>query len=369
MTIFQAEPAVARAFFREWTKDSPGRRLDEVPDMRDLVDWGYYTTRLASAIQKIISIPAALQHVPNPCPRVTHPDWLHKMVREKDDKFKQRKLADLFGAHDAKRELLAAKDPNAPEHDAAHTPGKKARGDELDMEDVAGAAGRSSARQTVRGVRRFSAASRTRPRAAAASRPPPATGAVAARRPRTLARPPDGGNVTGNVRRRNALDPVERAREALESLGACPDKREDFDGWLRHHKAKWRLQRAERKRRRVRRRKTRSRARPASWRRRTPGFGRSAARPRTSVPAARRLCRVSRANAGDVRVAARPDRARRGRARSLHRVGPRRGHRPLRPDQGFAPPRGRDALAGQGGRPRPGRQEARLGYSSQRRQG
>jgi DNA polymerase epsilon subunit 1 len=92
VSIFQAEPAVARSFLREWMKDSPGGDPCEVPDMRELVDWDYYHTRLASTIQKIISIPAALQHIKNPCPRVTHPDWLHKMVRDKDDKFKQRKL-------------------------------------------------------------------------------------------------------------------------------------------------------------------------------------------------------------------------------------------------------------------------------------
>lgn len=37
--------------------------------------------RLGSAIQKIITIPAAMQRVPNPVPRVKHPDWLHKKVR------------------------------------------------------------------------------------------------------------------------------------------------------------------------------------------------------------------------------------------------------------------------------------------------
>lgn len=36
--------------------------------------------RLGSAIQKIITIPAAMQRVPNPVPRVRHPDWLHKKV-------------------------------------------------------------------------------------------------------------------------------------------------------------------------------------------------------------------------------------------------------------------------------------------------
>ncbi len=40
-----------------------------VPDVRDIVDWQYYKDRLGSAIQKIITIPAAMQHVANPCPR------------------------------------------------------------------------------------------------------------------------------------------------------------------------------------------------------------------------------------------------------------------------------------------------------------
>ena len=57
-----------------------GRGPDEVPDLRDIVDWDYYRERLGSAIQKIITIPAAMQHVPNPVPRVKHPDWLHKKV-------------------------------------------------------------------------------------------------------------------------------------------------------------------------------------------------------------------------------------------------------------------------------------------------
>ena len=57
-----------------------GRSADEVPDVRAIVDWDYYRERLGSAIQKIITIPAAMQRVPNPVPRVKHPDWLHKKV-------------------------------------------------------------------------------------------------------------------------------------------------------------------------------------------------------------------------------------------------------------------------------------------------
>ena len=48
--------------------------------MRALVDWDYYRERLGGAIQKIITIPAAMQHVANPVPRVRHPDWLRKQV-------------------------------------------------------------------------------------------------------------------------------------------------------------------------------------------------------------------------------------------------------------------------------------------------
>lgn len=53
----------------------------QVPDLRFIVDWDYYRERLSGAIQKIITIPAALQRLPNPVPRVKHPDWLLKQAR------------------------------------------------------------------------------------------------------------------------------------------------------------------------------------------------------------------------------------------------------------------------------------------------
>ena len=57
-----------------------GQGNHEAPNVRDIVDWGYYRERLSSAIQKIITIPAAMQQVANPVVRVKHPDWLHKKV-------------------------------------------------------------------------------------------------------------------------------------------------------------------------------------------------------------------------------------------------------------------------------------------------
>ena len=38
-------------------------------------DWDYYRTRLGAAILKIIVIPAGLQGLPNPVPRIAFPDW------------------------------------------------------------------------------------------------------------------------------------------------------------------------------------------------------------------------------------------------------------------------------------------------------
>ncbi|RWW20753.1 hypothetical protein GW17_00015115 [Ensete ventricosum] len=43
--------------------------------------------------------------VSNPVPRVVHPDWLHKKVCEKEDRFRQRKLVDIFNT--AKRDQVA----------------------------------------------------------------------------------------------------------------------------------------------------------------------------------------------------------------------------------------------------------------------
>uniref|UniRef100_A0A1I8F643 DNA polymerase epsilon catalytic subunit n=1 Tax=Macrostomum lignano TaxID=282301 RepID=A0A1I8F643_9PLAT len=56
--FFQAEPSVKRHFLRRWLK-SPG--LQDL-DIRSILDWDYYIERLSSAVQKIITIPAALQH-------------------------------------------------------------------------------------------------------------------------------------------------------------------------------------------------------------------------------------------------------------------------------------------------------------------
>ncbi|PWY92538.1 DNA polymerase epsilon catalytic subunit A [Aspergillus heteromorphus CBS 117.55] len=91
VAIFSAEESVKRHFLRRWLKDDPGDM-----DPRSVIDWDYYLERLGSVVQKLITIPAALQKVRNPVPRVAHPDWLQRRINIKDDKFKQKKMTDMF---------------------------------------------------------------------------------------------------------------------------------------------------------------------------------------------------------------------------------------------------------------------------------
>ncbi|XP_048448853.1 DNA polymerase epsilon catalytic subunit A-like, partial [Rhincodon typus] len=92
LAIFQAEPSVKKYYLKKWLKNPSLQDLD----IRSILDWDYYIERLGSAIQKIITIPAALQQVKNPVPRVRHPDWLHKKLLEKNDVYKQKKISELF---------------------------------------------------------------------------------------------------------------------------------------------------------------------------------------------------------------------------------------------------------------------------------
>ncbi|XP_048412228.2 DNA polymerase epsilon catalytic subunit A isoform X2 [Stegostoma tigrinum] len=92
LAIFQAEPSVKKYYLKKWLKNPSLQDLD----IRSILDWDYYIERLGSAIQKIITIPAALQQVKNPVPRVRHPDWLHKKLLEKNDIYKQKKISELF---------------------------------------------------------------------------------------------------------------------------------------------------------------------------------------------------------------------------------------------------------------------------------
>ena len=94
LAIFQAEPQVAAHYLRKWT-DSDKISPENI-NIRELLDWPYYVERLGNCIQKIVTIPAALQGVNNPVPRVPHPDWLENMKKKKIELACQPKITEIF---------------------------------------------------------------------------------------------------------------------------------------------------------------------------------------------------------------------------------------------------------------------------------
>ena len=92
VAIFSAEESVKRTYLRKWLKDNSLTNFE----LRSILDWDYYIERLGSVIQKLITIPAAMQKVANPVPRIRHPDWLHRRVVAMEDKFHQHKVTDFF---------------------------------------------------------------------------------------------------------------------------------------------------------------------------------------------------------------------------------------------------------------------------------
>ena len=92
VAIFSAAESVKRTYLRKWLKNNGLTNFE----LRSILDWDYYIERLGSVIQKLITIPAAMQKVANPVPRIHHPDWLHRRVAALEDKFCQQKMTDFF---------------------------------------------------------------------------------------------------------------------------------------------------------------------------------------------------------------------------------------------------------------------------------
>lgn len=96
IAIFSAEDSIKRHFLRKWLKD-PGTQDF---DLRSIIDWDYYLDRFGSVIQKLITMPAAMQKIPNPVPRVAHPDWLNKQLAAALNPYKQAKMTTFFAQGD-----------------------------------------------------------------------------------------------------------------------------------------------------------------------------------------------------------------------------------------------------------------------------
>ncbi|KAF2266189.1 DNA polymeras-like protein epsilon [Lojkania enalia] len=188
VAIFSAEESVKRYFLRKWLREDPADM-----DPRTVLDWGYYTERLASVIQKLITIPAALQKVKNPVPRVPHPDWLDRRIRQREDRFQQKKVTDMFD-----KKALTDADTNILNNRVA-----------VDLEDFG-----SSKLSPKSQVKRSS--------------------------------------VTKMVTKRKEPEPAVPIQTnpyaALPKV--MPSITEDYSGWLMYQKQKWKIQKQARKRRR-----------------------------------------------------------------------------------------------------------------------
>ncbi len=88
MAVRKAEPAVMKHYLRKWLK-AQGLDGDEL-DIQNVLDCKYNLDSLGKRIQKIITIPAALQKIEIPVPCVPHPDWLTSKVHQLYDHFEQR---------------------------------------------------------------------------------------------------------------------------------------------------------------------------------------------------------------------------------------------------------------------------------------
>ncbi|KAJ2466415.1 DNA polymerase epsilon catalytic subunit [Coemansia sp. RSA 2337] len=193
VAIFSADPATKRQFLRRWLRDSS---LEDA-DIRDILDWDYYLERFGSVIQKLITIPAAMQGVSNPVPRIRHPDWLSKRVSAALNKHKQRHITDVFKKVSKEEYLQKAADEDAQRVDS------DASVEAVDMEDF-GVPGSAMAK--------------------------PKTGVM-----RKVKR-------KGDARAGQELT-VEGIGMRLAQLGVAPDPSSGYAAWLQHSKQIWALRR------------------------------------------------------------------------------------------------------------------------------
>lgn len=171
-------------FLKKWLKDPSLNDFDP----RSVIDWDYYYERLASVVQKIITIPAALQGVKNPVPRIPHPDWLQRQILRKEDKKQQSSISTFFKASESNVKARKIKDIE-------------------DFGNVAADVSKAKVGKVTSRKRKLNKASRS-------------------------------------------LDTEEEEERNNAILnGPCPDMLVDYSGFLQYQKAKWKLQERNRERR------------------------------------------------------------------------------------------------------------------------
>lgn len=206
-------------------------------DIRDVLDWNYYIERLGGTIQKIITIPAALQGVSNPVPRIQHPDWLHKRMLEKNDVLKQRRINEMFTV---KPKPIVELDEGGSDNDEENDSNAEDSNDDQqiirDMEDI-GSNSVSAARRPM----------------------------VHQRRKRNAS----------EMDEQPAADEPKTWREACGPPPQIGDSRAEIQEWIEYHKKKWRWQIQQRNMRRSHQNNKKSRNEPTLQRPLTAAAGTS----------------------------------------------------------------------------------------------
>jgi DNA polymerase epsilon subunit 1 len=182
VSIFSSDQK--EVYLKKWLKDPSMENFGP----RDIIDWNYYYERLALVIQKIITIPAALQNIKNPVPRVPHPDWLQNNIKRKEDSKQQSSIGAFFKASN-KVEAVEAQVKDIEDYGDIDSDLPKAK-----------------------------------------------LGTVTSRK-RRIAR----ANHIAET------EEIERSHAILN--GECPSMTEDYVGFLNYQKAKWKLQSQNRERR------------------------------------------------------------------------------------------------------------------------
>lgn len=292
--IFSASPAVQLRFIRKWCNDNS---LLDV-SMRDILDWGYYHTRLCAQFQKLISLPAYFQGVGNPIPRVAHPEWLQKRLRQHEDGKKQLKISDMFKsarertgavilteeadriphaaavtvrgaasvAADEEERSAVEQDIEdirldfpapahvAPEDDWDHVsqtgPTSPINGeDEEDAEEQPDDQQPKDAMSLMMKKGGMAAYLKQKTKSASTAKKRQQKDAIAKLTELEAAGSPSG--PAGQRKRVRNISSEEVEELKMQALGPCPDEEEDRLGWLSWHKQIWRLQLARRRRRRA----------------------------------------------------------------------------------------------------------------------
>ncbi|XP_013399576.1 DNA polymerase epsilon catalytic subunit A [Lingula anatina] len=209
LAIFQAEPGVKKHYLKKWLKSPSMSDFD----IRAILDWEYYIERLGSCVQKIITIPAALQGVANPVPRVRHPDWLHKKLLEKNDIYKQKRINEIFAP---------VPKPNPPE-ESSESPMDTSQ-NVGDIEDIG-----DKSHKKQNGVHLVSVTTNNRKR----------------------------GRGDAESSQGVSQEDSDLTKSWREVLGAPPPlgkTKEEHRAWLEFHKKKWEFQRRQRQQQQKRRR-------------------------------------------------------------------------------------------------------------------